>query len=141
MPSFGVRSRKNRDTCHPDLIAVLDLAIQITDFSVIGGHRGKAAQDEAFATGNSHVRWPKSKHNSWPSRAVDVAPWPIDWYDKEAFAYLGGVVMACGHMLGIRLRWGHDWDMDGNLHNQSFVDAPHIELIEEGAVSIPRIIA
>ncbi len=131
MYEFGDRSRKHRDTCHPDLILVLDMSIKHVelDFTVLCGHREKAAQAEAFATGNSHVEWPFGKHNRWPSDAFDVAPWPIDWHDKEAFAYLAGHIMCCASTLGIDLRWGHDWDEDGDLHDNTLVDSPHFERV------------
>lgn len=56
MPVFSKASKERLSTCHPDLQRVMNEAIKITDFTVLEGHRGKAAQDAAFAAGNSKIR-------------------------------------------------------------------------------------
>ena len=38
--------------------------------------------------------------------------------------------MSTGLLLGIKLRWGHDWDGDIDLNDQKFNDGPHYELID-----------
>ena len=38
--------------------------------------------------GRSKLSWLESKHNCEPSRAVDIAPYPIDWDDRERFSHL-----------------------------------------------------
>lgn len=111
MPDFGRRSRMHRDTCHPDLILVLDDAIQVYDFSILCGERGQEAQNEAFSTGKSQVQYPDSKHNKTPSNAFDAAPWfqslpHIDWNNLIAFGILNGVIQTCAHRRGIKIRWG-----------------------------------
>lgn len=132
MPSFGARSRKHLLTCHPRLQEVLGEAILYTDFAVLCGLRSREAQDEAFATGRSKVKWPSSKHNApdgGPSLAVDVAPWPIDWKDSLAFAVLAGRILQIADAKGIALRWGGDWDRDGESNDQSFMDIGHFEMM------------
>ncbi|HXG72575.1 MAG TPA: hypothetical protein VNJ04_18380, partial [Gemmatimonadaceae bacterium] len=54
-------------------------AIRYFDFVVVEGHRGKEAQNKAFAKGLSKLPWPKGNHNTNPSTAADCAPFPIDW--------------------------------------------------------------
>ena len=57
------------------------------------------------------MKRPKNKHNAEEpelSKAVDVAPYPIDWNDKERFYYFAGVVMGIAIQMGIPLRWGGD---------------------------------
>ena len=128
--AFGSRSRRHLDTLHPALRAVLEdaMQLQLMDFAVICGHRGEDAQNEAFATGASKKRWPESIHNASPSKAVDVAPYPIDWNDSLAFARLYGIIEACAVQRGVRLRWGGDWDSDGESNDQSFMDIGHFEV-------------
>ena len=128
MPSFGARSESRIATLHPQLALVLRDAIEVYDFAVICGFRDKAAQDEAFASGHSKKRYPDSIHNTSPSWAVDVAPWPIDWNDDLAFARLFGIIEACAHKRGVKLRWGGDWDSDGESNDQSFMDIGHLEM-------------
>ena len=127
MPVFGKRSEAHLATLDPDLALVLRDAIEIYDFSVICGHRGEKAQNEAFATGASQKQYPESIHNESPSKAVDVAPYPIDWSDNLAFARLFGIIEACAHKRGMRLRWGGDWDGDGESNDQSFMDIGHLQ--------------
>lgn len=116
-------------TCTDNLQRVLDRAMsyQIMDFTIVCGHRNEAAQNEAYSVGNSTKQWPNSKHNSFPSIAVDVAPWPIDWKDNLAFARLSGIIEAAASEEGVALRWGGDWDRDGESNDQSFMDIGHLE--------------
>ena len=108
---------------------------------VLEGHRGEAAQNAAFDAGKSQLRFPKGKHNAYPSLAVDVAPLPINWNDREAFAYFAGHMMMAAVMQGYKLRWGGDWNQDYNLPNNSFDDLPHYELVIAPASPIPSVIA
>ena len=71
-----------------------------------------------------------SKHNSFPSLAVDVAPYPINWSDKERFYFFAGYVKATADQMKIKIRWGGDWDGDTKVRDQTFMDLPHYELIE-----------
>lgn len=133
MPSFGKTSRKRLDTCRPELVEILEEAIKIIDFSVLEGVRSKEAQNLYFIQGKSKLKWPRSKHNvlnpSEKSRAVDIAPYPIDWEDEYQFILLAGIVLGIAHSKGIKIRWGGDWNGD-NKFNENFVDMPHFELEE-----------
>jgi len=129
MPSFSARSLANLDTCHEDLQKVFFEVVQHFDCTVLCGHRGKQDQDQAYRTGKSQVRWPDGNHNKYPSNAVDVAPYPIDWEDRERFVYFGGFVLGMANAMGIGLRWGGDWSQDHDLQDQTFHDLPHFELI------------
>ena len=132
--SFGSRSRERLDGVNPVLRQVFEDAIEVTpvDFTIVCGHRTREAQEEAFATGASKVRYPNSKHNGYPSLAVDFAPWTaggIDWRDNLAFARIQGILDACAAKRGVKLRWGGDWDRDGSSRDQSFMDIGHVELV------------
>jgi hypothetical protein len=121
---------KHRATLHPDLQRLCDEVIKHVDFAITCGHRGEADQNNAFDRGASMVRFPEGKHNSLPSKAVDVAPYPIVWSDTEAFTLLAGVFYGVAAMLGIRIRLGADWDGDFNTLEHSFKDRPHIEIVD-----------
>ena len=88
MPSFGTKSRERLETCHPDLQTLFNAVIEEVDCSVICGYRNKADQDKAVASGNSKAEYPKGKHNSNPSTAVDVYPYPVDLMISQDFTGL-----------------------------------------------------
>jgi len=136
MPKFGSRSRENLYESHPDLQRLFSEVIKYYDCSVIEGYRGKVEQDNAFYSGKSKLKFPNSKHNRRPSEAVDVVPWfkeepHIRWNDKMKFYEFAGFVQGIAKILGIKIRWGGNWDMDDELSDQSFFDLPHFELLED----------
>jgi peptidoglycan L-alanyl-D-glutamate endopeptidase CwlK len=128
LPSFGAKSKERLATCDERLQKLLNEAIKDVDFSVLCGHRPKDEQDEAFRTGKSSLPWPKSKHNGTPSKAVDVAPYPIDWNDTARFARLAGYLERIAKEQGIKIRWGGDWNRNWRTKDVRFIDLPHIEL-------------
>jgi peptidoglycan L-alanyl-D-glutamate endopeptidase CwlK len=130
MPSFSERSQLRLATCDERLQRVLNEAIKHVDFSVLCGYRDKPEQERAYQRGLTKVQYPNSKHNSYPSLAVDIAPYPIDWKDAKRFYYLAGHVLAIAQMMGVNLRWGGDWDRDDDLSDQTFFDLPHFELAD-----------
>ena len=130
MPKYSKNSQAELSTCHPLIQKVFDVVIQRFDHAVLCGHRPKSEQDRVFALGRSKVQWPNSKHNTKPSVAVDAVPYPIDWDNIKRFVYFGGFVMGVAFTLGVKLRWGGDWDGDTTLTDQNFNDYPHFELKE-----------
>lgn len=87
MPRFSSLSLKRLATCDERLQKICHELIKTYDFSVREGHRGKAAQDAAVKSGASQAPWPTSKHNSMPSRAVDIYPYPFPgWRGAKADA-------------------------------------------------------
>lgn len=129
MPSFAPTSLRRLETCHPDLQRLFKELIKHVDCTIIVGHRGEEEQEQAVLQGKSKLHWPKSKHNSTPSMAVDVSPWPVDWKDTKRFYDFAGIVRAQAAILGIKIRWGGDWDGDGDIKDQKFNDLVHFELI------------
>jgi peptidoglycan L-alanyl-D-glutamate endopeptidase CwlK len=136
MFSFGKTSRTRLATCHPDIKAVLNKAIGMSsiDFTVVCGSRDRADQDEAFNNGKSSVQWPNSKHNGFPSTAVDIAPyWPgqgIVWHRRNEFIFLAGFICGIAAEMGIEMRWGGNWDQDQEIiTDQNLIDLPHLELV------------
>jgi len=134
MPAFSEASRKALDTAHPKLRALFEEIVKTVDCTVICGFRDQAAQDLAVAMGKSKRPWPGSAHNNYPSLAVDAAPYPIDWSEKEGarrFYYFAGYVRRVAEQMGIKLKFGGDWDGDFDLKDQNFFDLDHFELVEE----------
>lgn len=64
-----------------------------------------------------------------PCLAVDVVPYPVDWDDRERFAYFAGIVKGIAFSMGLEIRWGGDWDQDGKTLDEIFSDMPHFELL------------
>ena len=128
MPSLGTTSLKRLSTCDTRLQNILKEAIKIIDFTVLYGHRTEEEQNDAFAKGNSQLKYPNSSHNISPSKAVDIAPYPIDWNDRERFIYLAGIVLGLAKASNVNLVWGGDWDMDGNIKEHKFQDLVHFEI-------------
>lgn len=137
MPAFGTTSKKRLATLAEPLRLVLGEAILYYDFSIICGHRDKAGQDAAYYSTpqRSKVKWPNSRHNVYPSLAVDVAPYysekpHIRWNRLCEFVYLHGIIAAVAKRRGVAIRSGINWDQDDELiTDQDFNDFPHIELI------------
>jgi hypothetical protein len=119
---------KNLNEAHPKLQRVFNEVIKHFDCSVIEGYRLKEEQDAAYHNGRTKVQWPDSKHNTYPTQAVDVIPWPVNWKDTERFYYFAGFVKGIARSMGIKLRWGGDWDSDTEVKDQDFNDLPHFEL-------------
>lgn len=140
MPNFGPASLERRETLHHSLQFVADEGIKYFDFTIVCGYRDEAAQNKAFAKGHSTKQWPDSKHNIFPSIAMDVGPYDpiikdIDWNNKERFIYLAAYLIGIASANGIMLRWGGDWDGDTFMKDERFIDRPHLELI--GNIYIP----
>jgi len=134
MNTYSKRSMDKLDTCHKDLREIFEIVLKYFDNSILTGHRDKVEQNKAYYAKKSDLKWPYSKHNSMPSKAIDVAPYPIDWDDKHRFYYFAGYVKAISEILresnviSHRLRWGGDWDNDKDLDDQLLYDLVHFEL-------------
>ena len=133
MPKFSRKSKEILFTCEEDLQVVMNDVVRITDIKIISGLRGEEEQNYLFRMNLSKNMFPNSRHNSEVvgalSEAVDIAPYPVNWKDLEKFYYVAGIVMGVAGMLGIELRWGGDWDQDDDLHDQTFMDLGHFELV------------
>ena len=124
MPRFGKRSKQRLKGVDTKLVNVLNELVKIMDVTIIEGLRSQERQDELVAKGASKTKY--SKHIQ--GKAVDVAPYPIDWKDRDRFHYMGGMVRGIGQQLGVNIRWGGDWDSDGETKDNSFDDLVHVEI-------------
>ncbi len=144
-------NRFSRSSVHELRTVVLPLqalfghVLERYDCTIIKGHRGEAAQNRAFAEGNSKLEWPDGDHNEYPSKAVDAAPYPVKWGGPVIvegklhqgnlrailrFYHFAGYVQGVAEEMGIPLRWGGDWDRDFDLFDQKFNDLVHFEIDE-----------
>lgn len=130
MPSFSEKSLARLATCDSRLQQVFQQVVQEFDCSIIEGHRNKERQNRMVDQGKSQVRWPDGKHNTEPSLAVDVCPYPVVWDDRERQTLFAGYVLATAKAMGIDLRWGGDWDLDTEVRDNSFDDLVHFEIVE-----------
>lgn len=136
MPVFSKLSLSKLSTCHPELQLLFTEVIKLRDCQVLEGFRGQAAQDAAYAAGNSKLKWPNGNHNKSPSYAVDVTPYPMPAWSKTAdFVYFGGFVTGVAAMLYLagkmkyRIRYGGDFNRNDRITDSTFLDAVHFELV------------
>lgn len=154
--ALGTRSQANLAGVHPHLRAVVERAIQLTrqDFTVVEGVRSKERMWEIFGQGRTRaecraagvpesyarpgenrVTWLRnplnSNHRRMPDgfgHAVDIYPFPYDHKDLRKFDEIALAMMSAAVELGIRIRWGADWDMDGKPRERGESDSPHFEI-------------
>lgn len=117
---LGSTSRARLKQVHPDLVKVVERAIQLTplDFTITEGRRTVARQRQLVAEGASKTM--NSRHIT--GHAIDFAvlvggkvrwDWPL--YPRVADAF-----KAAAKELNVPIIWGGDWP--------KFRDGPHVEL-------------
>ena len=132
MPKLGKRSKSRLKGVDSRLINVLNEVCKYFDITVIEGLRSQERQNELVAQGKSKTKFGKHVQG----KAVDIAPYPIDWKARDDFHYLGGFVLGIASQMGINIRWGGDWS-DSSLSQNSrttkdnnFDDLVHFEIKE-----------
>lgn len=131
------RDEKRLSDIDPNLAACVRLAALRCPlrFMVTEGLRTQARQEELYAQGRTApgkiVTWTKtSKHRE--GKAVDLAPvsddGSIPWGDFAAFDIVARAMFSAAAELGVRIRWGADWDGDGQVRERGESDSPHFEL-------------
>ena len=133
---FSGSSKKRLDTVDVTLQQVM---IRALDFSIVdfgipayGGKRTAEEQNELFCNKASKCDGidKVSKHQS--GKAVDVIAYVNGkyTYDKEYYYMIYAAVMYAASSLGVRIRWGGDWDGDLDLKDQTFNDLCHFEMLD-----------
>lgn len=140
-------SKKSLDTLrgvHPALAAVVVLALTTytkEDFTVIEGVRSMTRQRALVKQGKSKTL--ESRHLT--GMAVDLAwykdgkvSWSTDntkaFYDMdhsadyEGYQAIGVAMKEAAEKLGVPIRWGADWDGDGQHTDHTFLDWVHFEI-------------
>lgn len=156
MYRLGTQSREVLEGVDPRMVSVVELAITKTtvDFRVLEGLRSVARQHKLYGQGRTaaqckaagvdprharpdmrQVTWTlKSRHFPDPrtgkSRAVDLLPAPYDWKSTVPFDAVAKAMFEAAAELNIKIRWGADWDKDGNPRERGESDSPHFELVE-----------
>lgn len=127
MPKFSKQSINRLQSCDERLFKLFSEVVKHFDCTILEGRRTVERQSMLVKQGKSKTM--NSKHLT--GRAVDVAPYPINWEDRERFTYFAGFVMGIASQQGLKLRWGGDWDKDTDLADNSFDDLPHFEIVGE----------
>lgn len=128
--AYSATSRRRLETCHPDLIRLFESLAEDYNITIICGHRSKAEQDEAVRKGASKTPFPRSKHNSYPSKGIDAMLYNkgLDWNDNGQNYMFVGIVRERARAMGIKIRCGADWDGDFDTDDQTFNDLVHFEV-------------
>lgn len=137
--NLGRSSLSNLTGVHPLLIAVVVRALKISevDFKIIEGLRTQDRQAELYAQGRTKpgnvVTWTLNSNHfinqkTGYGHAIDILPAPYDWKDLANFDKAAKAMMQAADEIGVTVRWGSDWDMDGNHRERGESDSPHFEL-------------
>jgi hypothetical protein len=132
---FGTASLNQLATCDQRLQQIANEAIKWgPDFSIVEGFRNQELQHRDFLQGKSKLDWPHGNHNATPSRAFDFSPFPADWSEGQLpharFAMIACNIITTAQRLGIKVRWGADWNRNLDPRDETFLDWGHIELDE-----------
>ena len=153
--SLSSRSRGKLEGVHPDMVAVVERAIELTkvDFGVTYGVRTLEEQKRLYESGRSQTM--NSKHllqdDTSYSHAVDVVAydgsdvvWEINVYDDICDAF-----KQAAEEKGVAIKWGAAWsegdirsypgtaedammkyvDLRRSQGRRPFIDGPHFELM------------
>ena len=118
MPKYSNRSKTELASCHSKLQDLFNEVIEYWDCSILEGHRDLERQEMLVSQGTSMTM--NSFHLYEPSYAVDVAPFPINWSNREKFRDFSIFVKYVAKTMGIWVSWGGDW--------VNFKDMPHWQL-------------
>lgn len=134
--TLSTRSKSRLEGVHPDLVKVVNRAIEITevDFMVTEGLRTKERQVELVKAGASQTM--NSRHIT--GHAVDLAAWvagEVRW-DWPCYLKIAMAMRQAAIELGVAVKWGGSWkllsDMPATITaanlSRSFPDGPHFEL-------------
>jgi peptidoglycan L-alanyl-D-glutamate endopeptidase CwlK len=146
--ALGSRSLQRLKGVHPDLVAVVKRAIQLTaiDFTVLEGLRTAERQRELVRTGASQTM--NSRHLT--GHAVDLGAYvagQVQW-EWALYPQIADAVRRAAQELGTPIRWGGAWCPLNDCTSQAgierkvaayvaerkaqkrkaFLDGPHFEL-------------
>lgn len=120
MYSLGVRSKTRLKGVHPDLVKVVEKAIQLTtvDFTVLEGVRDAVRQKKLVESGASQTL--NSRHLT--GHAVDLGAWVDDQVDWSWPLYhkINAAMQEASKLVGVPIEWGGNW--------RTFKDGPHFQL-------------
>lgn len=127
--AWGARSQRRLSTCHADIQRVLTAALSHPDcphdMTIIYGHRTHEEQAALYAKGRTapgpkvtNARPGQSRHNSWPSEAVDVVPYVngAPSWDWDHITPCAEHIKRVAAGMDVPLTWGGDWRMRDGAH-------------------------
>jgi len=118
MPKFATTSMSRLSSCSRDIQTIMLEVVKYRDITIVEGSRTAERQHEHWQKGRKLIRtsndpknassWEiankkkvvtykdgyskKSKHQSYPSVAIDVCPYPEMWSDENALNELRGII-------------------------------------------------
>lgn len=120
MYSLGSRSKQRLKGVHPDLVRVVERAIEISvvDFTVLEGLRSPERQKILLETGASQTL--NSRHIT--GHAVDLGAWVDDEvrWDWPLYHKIASAMKTAAKEIEVKIVCGADW--------KRFPDGPHFEL-------------
>jgi peptidoglycan L-alanyl-D-glutamate endopeptidase CwlK len=129
---WGPKSARVRSSLCEEMQLVVDFILaNVIDVSLLTGHRDEATQNSLYPA-FTKVKWPNGKHNTYPSLAVDLQPFPMPEDEselREQLAYVAGRAIEWADHRGITLRWGGDWNRNGLITDNDFDDLFHFEVL------------
>ena len=123
---WGKLSSDRLATCDKRLQDMANMMISRSEFdlTITCGHRTEKEQNEAYEKGTSHAKFGQSKHNVFPSKAIDICPYPINWDTKDQrWQEMSLNAMWCAGKLGFEIVWGGSF--------KKLKDLPHFEIKEK----------
>ena len=117
---LGKRSLSNLEGVHPDLVKVVNRAIELTecDFTVTEGLRSKERQAQLLKEKKTTTS--NSRHLT--GHAVDLAAWvdnTVSW-EWKYYEQIATAFKQAAKELNIPVEWGGDW--------KTLKDGPHFQL-------------
>lgn len=89
--------------------------------------RSSEEQDKLFAEGVTFSRGGTSPHNF--GLAVDIVHTVRGWnLTEKQWLLIGHVGKELAKTSNLKIRWGGDWDEDGDIHDQRLFDPAHWEV-------------
>lgn len=140
MNKWSTSSQNKLNECDPNIIIFANEVLRVHDCSVIWGYRDEDTQNEFFHAKKSTKKFPYSKHNRYPSDAIDLAPYVpalggITW-DTEYSLYFCGLALGIADQLYFNnkieypIRAGVNWSTNRqqNFKTNKFRDTYHFEI-------------
>jgi len=124
MPKFSNKSLEILDGIDPKLQELFKEVVKNFDCAVLEGKGTPERQLILVNSGKSKTKY--SKHIE--GLAVDVAPYPIEWKNRDRFHYFAGYVKGIASQKGIKVIWGGDWDGNTQVKDNNFDDLVHYEI-------------
>lgn len=123
---WGNTSKARLEQCDPRLQLICNELLKKCgfDLTITCGYRGKEEQEQMFKEGKSKAHFGQSKHNTMPSKAVDIVPYPVNWDLKD---YRWGKMVALAYEIARK----NNINIRSGAFFTGLADWPHIELMGE----------